>query len=439
MKHLMIILFVCCLSAAASFAEDYDLAAYLAQVEQNNPDMVLALKELELARTNIVHAQAAFLPNFGLQVNYNRNFTETTTSTPVASQPGGGPLIRDDVRSNFDNELTFGIGANLTLFNGGAITNYQKAKIAQAVREQNLELVRMNLLCAAKKLYAQAQLAQTVVAIMDSSEQLSRELYESTQRRINAGTAVELDLLMAEVDWTSKTIAAAEARKNAELVLIAFRNLAAIPLSEPVTLTEQFGELPAIPETPDVNAALAGRADYRALMLSGEIANLERKGAVNAFLPTISASFSWTLGGMGNGSSLMGDYAINSPKLGINISLPLFQGGGSRTARMKAADLELEKVQISLSQKRDAVERELIEIELRLTEAAQRIESAALIESSAQRAVSMSRSAYVNGAVTQLTVNEAINRLNQAGLGLQQAIFEYRCAYYDWELTTGEL
>lgn len=428
--------FVCLLSTAA-FAEDYGLADYLAKVEQSNPDMILALKELELARTNIVHAQSAFLPTFGLQANYNRNFAETTTSTPVASMPGGGTLIREDVRSNFDNELTFAIGANLTLFNGGAITNYQKAKAAQAIREQNIEAVRMHLLCAAKKLYAQAQLALTVVTIMESSERLSEEMYQSVQRRINAGTAVELDLLMAEVDWTSKAIAAAESRKNAELALIAFRNLAAIPLSEPVTLTEQFGALPAIPETPNVDETLAGRADYRALILSGEMASLERKGAINAFLPTVSAGFSWAFGGMGNGNSLMGDYEINSPKLGISISLPLFQGGGSRTARIRAADLEIEKTHIALSQKRDAVERELIEIALLLDEAARRIESAQLIEISAERAVALSRSAYANGAVTQFTVNEAINRLDQAGMGLQNAVFEYRCAYYDWELAIG--
>jgi outer membrane protein TolC len=233
---------------------------------------------------------------------------------------------------------------------------------------------------------------------------------------------------MAEVDWKTKAASMTEARKNAELALIAFRNLAGIPVTEAVTLTEQggsnpLGELPQIPESPALEKVLASRPDYRALVLSRELSDIDRRAAIGSFLPTASASFSYALGGMGNGGSLTGDYDFNSAQLGITVTIPLFVGG-YRLARLKAAGIEQEKAAVALSQKHNGIESELIELRLRLEEAA-------------ERAVTLSQSAYSNGLTTQFNVAEAVNRLGEARLGLQSAVFEYRSAYYDWELSGG--
>ena len=423
-------------AAFSAMAAEYDLAAYLAKVEQNNPDLALAMRELELAGTSLAQARAAFLPSAGLQGGYTRNFTDTMQSMPVASMPGGGPLVYQDIRANFDNELVLGVGVNQTLYDAGAIANFNKAKKGKAIREQSYEAVRLSILCASKKLYAQTQLALMVVEIMDSSELLSQEIYQSTERRLQAGSATELDRLMAEVDWKSKSVSAAEARKNAELVLVAFRNLAGIPLSQAVILTESFGELPSAPESPGLETILSGRADYRALVLARELTDIDSRSSKAVFLPSVSASFSYGLGGMGNNGSLVGDYDFNSASLSLNVKLSLFTGG-YRLARMKEASIEQEKASLAILKKQNAVESEVNALQLRFDESARRVESANLIVDTAGRAVAMAQTAYANGLATQLSVAEAVNKLDQARLGLQNAIFEYRSALYDWELAAG--
>ncbi|MDR2607353.1 MAG: TolC family protein [Treponema sp.] len=432
---LVSLVFMCGISTNIR-AEEYDLAAYLAKVEQNNPDLALAAKELALAKTGVGQARAAFLPGVGLQGGYSRNLTDDMRSTPVASLPGGGSLVYQDVDYDYDNELILGIGVNQTLFDAGAIANYSRARQGQRIRESSLEIARQNIRCAAKKIYLQTRLALDIVKIMEASEQFSRETYQSAERKYRAGTATELDLLLTEVDWKRKVTVVAEARKNTELALIAFRNLAGIPLSQTITLTEEFGSLPDVPESPALEQVLAGRPDYRSLVLSRELADIERRAALTSFLPAVSASFSYALGGMGNGSSLIGDYDFNSSKLSLSVNIPLF-AGGYRLSRINAARIEQEKTGIALSKSRSRIESTLLELRLRLDEAAQRIESARLIEETARRAVALSQSAYANGLTTQLTVAEAINRLGEAQLGLQSSIFEYHTVYYDWELATG--
>lgn len=431
---LWLVVFLCGVSVNIR-AEEYDLSAYLAKVEQNNPDLALAAKELALARTGVAQARAAFFPSVGVQGGYTRNFTDDMRSTPVASQSGGGPLVYRDVDSNYDNEMTLGIGVNQTLFDAGAISNYSRARQGQKIRETSLEAARRNIRRAAQKIYAQTQLALGIVAIMEASEQFSRETHQSAGRKYRAGTATELDLLLAEVDWKRKAASVAESRKNAELALIAFRNLAGIPLSHAITLTEEFRALPEIPESPALETTLAGRPDYRALVLSRELSDIERRAAYTSFLPTVSASFSYALGGMGNGSSLIGDADFNSSKLSLSVNIPVF-AGGYRLSRVNAAKIEQEKAGIALSQRRSVIESEFVELRLRLDEAAERIEAARLIEATASRAVALSQSSFANGLTTQLTVSEAINRLGEAQLGLQSAIFEYRSLCYDWEFAT---
>jgi outer membrane protein TolC len=328
------------------------------------------------------------------------------------------------------------VGVNQVLFSASAISNYSKAKIAQAIREQSLGAARSIILCEAKKLYARAQLALMVVDIRESSTTLSLEQYQRVERRFKAGAAIEMDMLSAEVDWRTKTDATVEAKKNAELVLIAFRNLAGIPHSQTITLTQEYTDLPEKPESPALGSVLAGRADYRALVLSRDLTAIDRKAARSAFLPEVSASFSYALGRMVGNDDSPDPVDFHSATLGLTVNIPILTGG-YRLARMKATDLEREKANITLWQKETAIESELYELQLRLDEAQGRQESAYRIVETARRAVALAQTAYSNGQTTYLTVVDAQDKLDQVRLNFANVVFEYLSAFYDWELAAG--
>jgi outer membrane protein TolC len=435
-KRLTTSVIIVCLAALNAAALEIDQPAYLRLVEQNNTDIALAYRELLLSREQVRQARAPLLPGIGAEGSYTRNLQDMPRSTAVASAPGGGPLIYQDVDSNYDNELSIGIGVTQKLFDPSAWMQYRQAKGTLSLQEQLFEFSRQNILGAAKKRYAQTQLALSVLTIRKASEEASGELYQSAERKYRAGAATELDLLMAEVDWKQKAAAVTGARKNAETALLAFRQFAHIPFTEEITLTESNEQLPPPPESPALGSALSRRADYRALLLSRELADMGRKAAVSSFLPTVSAGFSFAYGGMGN-DSLTGDYDYTAAQLTLGVTIPIF-AGGYRLSRVRAARIEQEKASLALTKKQNDIESELIEIRLRLNEAGERIEAARLIETAARRAFSLSQTAFANGLVTRLSVTEAANRLDEASLGLQSAVCEYRLAYYDWEIASGK-
>lgn len=423
-------------TAAVAAAEgDYSLESYLRKVESDNRDLKLAREDLLQAEQSVVQARSALLPTVAAQYSYTRNLVDVMQTSPVASQAGGGQLIYQDVDSNFDNESTIGLGVNQKLFDAQAIASYSQARKAREVRVAALETTRRSIRTAAKKLYAQAQLTKAVLEVMETSEKAAAENYRSVSLKAQAGVSTELDALLAEVDWKEKIPSVAEARKNNELVLIAFKNLAGIPLSQAISLSEDQGSLPPMPEPVALQSVLAKRSDYRISLLSMDLADIAVKAAYGTFLPTVSGSFSWgyvSYSGMEGGAT----YDTDSSSVGISVSLPLFTGF-YRTSLMKSAQIAQRQASLDLSKKAEEIEQELADLRLRLEEAKTRIDSAAALETAAKRASLLAKTSFDNGLGTQLQVTDASSKYDQARLSLRNAIYTYRAACYDWDYATG--
>ena len=421
---------------AGTSATEYSLDSYLEKVERDNPDMALARQNAAAAIEGMKQARSALLPSVGVSAGYARNFIDIEKSYPVAST-GPGPLVWDDIDSNLDNELTMAAGLNFNLFNPEAIARYEQAKRNQRIQGLVGEMTGDSIMVAAKKLYARTQLALAVLDVRRETEETSREVFEDARRRYQAGVAIELDMRMAEVDWKTNASSTAEARKDAELALMAFRSLAGIPQSEEIELTESFDRLPDFPAAiPDLEDILPNRSEYQIQILMKEIAEISRKNAKGSFLPTIGGTFSYASGFMGNGASFS-DYDYNSLQLGLSVSVPVYTGGYRRSL-MESARIEMESSSLRVMKAQDEIEQELLSLYYRMQEAGKRLESARTLEEAAARAYDLARASLENGFGTQLAVSQASARYSQASVNLRFAVYNYRSVYYDWELAVGE-
>ncbi|WP_245540099.1 TolC family protein [Sediminispirochaeta bajacaliforniensis] len=439
-----VLLFMSC-SIAMAHAGEYDLAAYLARVERENLNLRLSRNDLDTAHETTAQARSALLPSIAAQGGYTRNLADIDQSTAVAADvpPGtnttGGtaPLIYEDQDSNYDNEYLMALSVTQKIFAPDAIASLMQAKKGEEISRTTYEATRRNILNSAKKLYAQTQLANQVLEVMEAAEQTAKENYQNAERRFEAGLSAELDLLMAESTWKSSIPETAEARRNAQIALISFKTLAGIPNDEEVVLTENNDEIPTLPEQYDLRDVLAKRPDYEATLLSKEVADIAQKAAMASFLPSVDASLTYAKGLYRGYTSSSDSSDYDSFQLGVTVTVPL-STGGYRLSMTKSAKLAQNEANIAIAQKYNDIEQELLSLRLTLEEAYQRIESAGASESVAQRALAMAQTSYANGLGTQYAVNDALDQYQQARLGVYHALFEYRAAYYDWELATGK-
>jgi len=434
------------LSAVADclYPEEYNLEKYLSSVEQNNRDLQIARKNADAAGETVRQAFAALIPSVGVSGGYTRNLKDVKEPTAVYAYDAGlsgiYPLHYEDVDSNYDNELQVALGVSQSLYDPAAAANYEQAKKNRDIQQTAEDYTRQSLLTAAKKLYAQVQLLDAIVTVRKETAETSEAVYLSIEKKYNAGTATELDLRMAEVDWKNDISAEAEAEKNAALGLMALKTLAGLPQNCDMSLNEKTETVPALPQENNMSEVLAARTDYRITLLSKDMADLIYKSSLTGFLPTVTGSFTLAYGQYGGyeGKDDWDAYDYTAAQLGIKIALPLFTGG-YRPSKVKEAEIGRETARLQIQKKKDEIEQDLVSAQLRMKESSRKIESARALADASLRASSLARIAFENGLGTQLAVSQANTNTAQAKLNLQNAIYEYRTAYYDWESASGKV
>jgi outer membrane protein TolC len=435
------ILFLVLLMYGAAFAaaETYSLEDYLARVEKFSKDLTLSRQDLEKADVTVSQAWSSLLPSLGLEAGYTRNLWDVEQSTPIGASttPSGSmyPLIRKDVDTNMDNELSLGAGLQQSIFNMQALTALRASKEYRDLYGTAYGETKKLITNAARRAYFGALLLREVLTVREASEKNNKAAYEDMKKQYAAGMARELDMLLAEVAWQQSVPNVTQARRDLENALIQLKTLANIDLAQPLELTTPLSSFPQLPAEVSPEESYTRRTDYALLLHQRELADISLDLALADFFPTISASLSLARQGYGNQSKLM-DTHVDVLKLGVKIALPVYTGGARRD-QLKIEKINLARQDTQLAKKRDDIQAEITRLYLSLREAWERIASSKITAETAEKAYRLVRLALANGMATQLEVNTSAVRLEEAQLAYYNSVYEYLILYFDWEKALG--
>ncbi|MCG8478806.1 MAG: TolC family protein, partial [Spirochaetales bacterium] len=273
-----------------------------------------------------------------------------------------------------------------------------------------------------------------VLAVRRSSEEIARERFVDTQRRLDNGLASPLEVLQAEVNWRITQPETSQAQRNLNVALQNLKNFAGLAQSDAVVLEGTLNEYPAPPSFETAFDERAGRPDYQALLSERRLREINVAAQRAQFYPTLSAQFAYGWQASDDGFDL-GD-PTDSFSAGLVLTVPIFFGG-SRFSLVEEARLELRQVDTRIAIADENIATEIETIRLVLEEAAVRIESALQTLATAERAYEVTETSLTNGLATQLDLEDARVNLEQARLNHLAAVFDYLSAYFDWQLATG--
>ena len=433
---ILILAIVPCLAA-----EEIDLATYLRRVEERNKGLEIARSEVAQTEEMKKQALAGLLPNAGFQAGYTRNLNQILQ--PVASYatpsaiPGVYPITYTEQVSSYDNQWDVGAGVSFNIFDGSAWARYRQASEGVNARKAGYDYQLKAVANGAKKLYYQLLLLNEVVKVKEATEKMAQDNYNDAQAKFKVGLSTELDALLAEVAWKGKVPETAEIRRNRDIALLGFKQLAGIPAEEDVVLTESMETYPDMPGEIRFADVLSTRSDYVLLQRQKSLSELAIDAAKANFLPTLSGSFviddQWLIGNPNPGFNQLNPLAV---QLGLKIALPVYEGG-YRSAKLAEEEIGLKKSALQIVQKQEDIQTELTSTKLRLDEARQRIENANSVQTVAQRAFDRATVSFKNGVATQLQLNQATLNLEGSRLAFLSAVYDYRAAFFDWELAVG--
>ena len=301
--------------------------------------------------------KGALFPSLTFNTNHNvgyRPFTE------VISIVQGDQVT--NTRSNVTYQGSYGLNANVTLWNGGI--NYKN------IKAQELQNRISALTTEQSELTIQEQIAQLYVQIMYTKEakRVNEQLLTTAQSQYDRGVEMmkqgqlaQADVVQLEAQLNSANYSVV----NSGTQLANYkRQLKALLELDLNTVFDVAGNIPTdeqvlavVPSAQEAYAkALETRPEIKSAELSIEAADMQLNIAKRGYLPTIGASAS--LGSSHSTSSKNGWGEQMKTNLnmsaGINLSVPIFDGRRN-ASNVKTAKLQQLNSKLDLQDRRNAL------------------------------------------------------------------------------------
>ncbi len=400
-----------------------DIPAAVALAVANNPQIRMAVEEIEKARGDEMSAWSSMLPTAGLSLGYTR--LELTYFT--MSIPGAPPMkIKMGVRDNYKAEL----GLKLPLFVGGAgFQGIQLASLARDYTEIKIDGIVKQIAFAARKSYIDLLFATEAVKVFEAALENAGAHLADVSSRLEQHVGTRFDVLRAEVKIANAKAMLIQGRNSRKLAMAALLRILGLPQDMKIALTEGLKYAPVkVSEEESLKSALSRRTDLRQARVALSMQKKKLNMTKGEILPKAFAFFNygWSKPSSKSMGSTDGDDYWNG---GLLIDVPLFDGF--------AALGKIRKEYATLRQARWWVEDTMQQIAVEVKQAVSSVlDAAEFVESQkenvkqAEESLRLVKAAFDAGVSTQLDVLDVQTALTAARLNYIQAVYGFMAAKF---------
>lgn len=359
--------------------------------------------------------QGAYVPDASLPLEERVRLLEIRQTCPAASPFGGVDFSQLGFGS--PNTWNFGLSGAWTLFTFGRLEAQVRAAeaardVARTVVTSSQAQVRLDVTQA----YFDAQLADELVSISETSLATSEETLRLTELRAEAGTQAEFDVLQARVARDNQRPILIRRRTQRDLAYDRLKLLIDIPLEQPLRLTTPVTR--GVSRNVDTTLDPAARVNVQQARQRVVAAEQQLRAAKAERMPTISASSQ--VGLVGYSESFFPSDLRKNGTVGVSLQLPIYSGGRiAADVNAARADLDEAKAQAELALEMSRLDTASALAELHAARATW--EATAGTVEQAQRGYELARLRYREGVSTQLEVDAARLQLEQARANRVQA------------------
>lgn len=353
--------------------------------------------------------------------------TETTSSS------------NDGIEVGRWNTWSAGISASMPIINAQLwesikVSGQQVELAVEKARESRLGMVS-----SVKNAYYGVLLAKEVFNVYKSVYENALENLQLTEKKYEAQKASELDLARAKTTFANAIPNVYNAESSIILGLWQLKAVIGMDLDENIDIAGSLDDY-ADHMFYDIHQAdsvsLNGNTTMRQLELQAEqLASAIRMNAF-AFIPTLSASFSYSYNAMANDFKFKQYQWTPYSFVGISLNIPIFTGAKRifdiKQSKLQAAELDLQK-QNTERQLRISVRQSVQSMET----AMQTYTAAKDALESAEKAYDIAAKSYDVGRSTLTDLDNAQLGLTQAKLSVSQAIYSFITAKTGLEQTIG--
>ena len=389
---------------------------------RQNPNILRAQKDLEVAQGVVIQTRAIAIPKLGAAGNYS------------AAQP-------NDVDTFTTPGITFGNDQNWasqvklvqSLYEGGRIVS--ALRVARLTKERSMldyQTAVANTVVDVQVAYFDVLLAVQQITVQEASVELLTREHADTTRRYDAGTVPRFNVLRAEVELANARPKLIRARNSYRIAKNNLVNLLGFSVPKetfediPLTLAGKLEAEPYKIELPRAIAlALERRTELGALRKTQALRNEDIVNAKSTHKPSFQAYGGYDV----HNSLLSQDLTVDRHGwiAGVQMSWSLFDGWRTE-GKVKEATALYEKAGVELDDTGRRIELEVRTAHSNFVEADEVLKSQEKVVEEAEEAVRLARSRSEAGTGTQLDVLSAQTALTEARTTQVQALRDYSVA-----------
>lgn len=419
MKRTLSVLLVSLASASAWGA---DLMSVYRDALQNDARFAAAKAQREAGQEKTVQGRAGVLPAIGM--------TATTT-------------WNDNTYSGVDysfNSNTYGAELRQRVFNRPVWTQYEQGQLQTALADTQFEQARQELIIRVSEAYFAVLNAQDATSALRALKQAAEQQLELAKKSFEVGTVTVTDVHEAQsrFDLASARLIAAE---NA--LEVARQQLAQIIGKEPESVaTLRPGAELGRPQPDDmrqwVSAAEQDSFGVLAQQIARRIADREVTRNESGHLPTLDVVARYTQSDADNSSFGTGRSENTLRTIGLELNVPIYQGGVVSSRTREAAAL-LTKAEADLDDARRSAALSARQAYLGVTSGLAQIKALEAAEVSSRSSLEANRLGYDVGVRINIDVLNAQSQLADTQQQLAKARYDTLIAQLRLSAAAGTL
>ena len=404
---------------------------------KNRASIIMARGTEDLAKASQRSALGAFLPQVSASYGYSKGKDTDIEPPTVITDGSGNDVIIDEQDTGPSKSLS--VSAGISVFNLSNWFNLFSARSSRRAAGLDVINSEQDLIYSVKLAYYAYLAAQENVNVQERAVTRSEEQLKLIQSRYDLGSASLSDVLKQKVQFGNDRLALLSARNAVVTTKASLAYTVGIsPNTEPTFSTEySIGEY--VGNLDDaISFGLANEPGLRAADANVAAARKSINAGYASYLPSVSASYSFTKFNGTQAFPVVFDYSSISRTWGFRVSWNIFDGF-SREQRVTSAKVNYNNARAGYADGRNLLVQEIKTAHFDAEQQTQAKGVATENVEAANEDLKITQEKYNLGAATILDLLDAQVSLKRAQVDLIQADFDLNLAVARLENAMGKM
>lgn len=401
---------------------------------ENKAEAVKARLEIKKSEYKIAEVRANALP----QISANGGLTYNAILQQTALDFNGQTQI---ISMGRPWQSTANVSLNQQLFNMAVFTGLKAAKSTREFYQINAELTEEQVIEKVANSYYEVYKTKSQIETIDKTIENTTRVRDVISSLFNNGLAKKIDLDRTNVALNNIKSSRQQLQNALELQENALKYLIGMDINTPITLPNNTFEVSKnVIVDESVNAL--NRTEIKMLMKQTELLELNKKATEAQGYPTLSFTANYGYLGIGDKfpwfQSYPGAYWSDFSALGLNLSIPIFNGGSIK-AKTNQAQVQIDMLE---ADKKDA----LLALDLSLRNAITQLNNSLITLQSQKENVNLAKEVLSNvennykfGLATLTDLLDAETTYADAQNNYTTALLDYKLAEVQLIKAKGDL